>query len=308
MPPPAAAPANQCPEPAPLCQRPPRLNSEPGQAHAILSRPVARQPHSSPKPRTANRSKMARTYPLTIGYNESMGSKENPLSFASLRLVDLRKGQSQYLSTMKQLIDALPKTLDPASHFALRDHIARPGQPRLHHSMRAAMWFLLPSDGVFHRSSTSLQYYLTCQGWRVVLRGGDVALPPLERRLNWVPDPASTPPRDHSKDNHPPPPEPHKLHCKMRPRRKKREHHQRLPGATGSVPGTSPPPRGRMSTPVKHPQLPQHHQSPRSTANENSSGAHLPDQPDPGRLYKQAHSSISKESTTQISSRQLLRV
>ena len=65
--------------------------------------------------------------------------------------------------------------------------------------------------------------------------------------------------------------------------------------------GTSPPPRGRMSTPVKHPQLPQlpqHHQPPCSTANENSSWAHLPDQPDPGRLYKRAHSSISKESTT----------
>ena len=84
----------------------------------------------------------------------------------------------------------------------------------------------------------------------------------------------------------------------MRPRRRKREHHQRLPGANGSEPGTSQPPRGRMSTSVKHPQLPQHHQPPRSTANENPSRANLPDQPDPGRLYKRAHSSISKESTT----------
>ena len=52
---------------------------------------------------------------------------------------------------------------------------------------------------------------------------------------------------------------------------------------------------------MKHPQLPQlpqPHQPPRPAANENSSRAHLPDQPDPGRLYKQAHSSISKESTT----------
>ena len=161
VPPPAAAPANQRPEPAPPRRRSPRLNPEPGQAHAILSHPAARQPHSSPKPRTANRSKMAGTYPLTVGYNESMGSKENPLSFASLRLVDLHNGQSQYLSIMKQLIDALPKMLDPASHFALRGHIARPGQSRLRHSMRATMWFLLPSDGVFRRSSTSLRYYLT---------------------------------------------------------------------------------------------------------------------------------------------------
>ena len=78
---------------------------------------------------------MALTYPLTIGYNEAMGLKENPLSFASLQLVDLRNGQSQYLSTMKQLVDALLKTVDPASCFALRGHISRPGQSHLRHSM-----------------------------------------------------------------------------------------------------------------------------------------------------------------------------
>ena len=176
-----------------------------------------------------NHSKMARTYPFTIGCNDSMESKENPLSFASLRLVDLRNGHSQYLSTMGQLTDALPKTLDPASRFALRGHIAHPGQPRLRHSMRDAMWFLPRSDGVFRRSSTSLQYYLTRQGRRVVLRGGDVTRPPLERRLNWVPDPAPTPTRDHGKENYPPSSEPRKLPRKMRPQRRKREHHQWLP-------------------------------------------------------------------------------
>ena len=125
-PPPAAAPANQNPEPAPPRRRSPRLNPELGQAHAIKSQPPARQPHSSPKSRTANRPEMARTYPLTVSYNDSLGSRENPLSFASLCLVDLRNGQSQYLSTLKQLLDALPKILDPASRFALRGHIARP--------------------------------------------------------------------------------------------------------------------------------------------------------------------------------------
>ena len=156
------------------------------------------------------------------------------------------------------------------------------------------MWFLLPSDGVFCHSSKSLQYYLTRQGRRVVLRGGDVTRPPLERRLNWVPNPAPTPTRDFGKENHPPSSEPRKLPRKMRPRRRKRKHHQRLPGATGSAPGTSQPPRGRMSTSVK---LPQHPQPPRSAANENSSRANLPDQADHGQLYKWAHSSISKEST-----------
>ena len=60
MPHPAAAPANQHPEPALPRRWSPRLNPEQGQAHAILSPPAARPPHS------ANRSKMARTYPLTI--------------------------------------------------------------------------------------------------------------------------------------------------------------------------------------------------------------------------------------------------
>ena len=128
---PATAPAIQNPEPAPPRWHSPRLNPELGHAHAIKSQPPARQPHSAPKSRTANRPEMARTYPLTVSYNDSMGSRENPLSFASSHLVDLRNGQSQYLSTLKQLLDALPKTLDPASRFVLRGHIARPGQPRI---------------------------------------------------------------------------------------------------------------------------------------------------------------------------------
>ena len=201
---------------------------------------------------------------------------------------------------MWQLIDTLPKTLDSASRFALRGHVARPGQSRLRHSMRAAMWYLLASDGVFSRSSLSLRYYLTRQGRRVVLRGGDMTRPPLERRLNWIPDPAPTPPRNHNKESHPPAAEPRKLPTKMRPRRKRREHHQQ-PGASGSAPGISQPLRSQRSTPVKHPQLPQFpqlHQPPHPTANANSSRAHLPDQPDPGRLYKQDNTSISKDTTT----------
>ena len=79
--------------------------------------------------------------------------------------------------------------------FALRGHVTRPGQQRLRHSMRAALWWLLPSDGEFHRASYSLQYYLALQGRHVVLRGGDVARPFYENRLNWVPDPAPPAPR-----------------------------------------------------------------------------------------------------------------
>ena len=165
-----AAPANQHPEPAPPRRLSPRLHPEPGQAHAILGRPAAPHSQSPPRPHTANSSKMARVYPLTIGYTEALGPKENSLSFASLRLV----GRSQYLTTLKQLADALPKTEDPASRFSLRGHVTRTRQNRLRHSMRAAIWFLLPSDGTFLRDSSSLRYYLARQGRHAVLRGGDV--------------------------------------------------------------------------------------------------------------------------------------
>ena len=164
-----AAPANQQPEPAPPRHRSPRLHPEPGQAHAILGRPSAPQPQSQPRPHAANSSKMARVYPLSIGYTEALGPRANFFSFASLRLVDLRSSRSQYLSTLKQLADALPKTEDPASRFALRDHVAHQGQHRLRPSMRAAIWFLLPSDGTFLHDSSSLRYYLARQGQRAAL-------------------------------------------------------------------------------------------------------------------------------------------
>ena len=63
--------------------------------------------------------------------------------------------------------------------------------------MRAAISWLLPSDGIFRRASDSLQYFLTCQGQRVVLRGVDVTLPPSERYLTWVHDPDPPPTRCH---------------------------------------------------------------------------------------------------------------
>ena len=56
-------------------------------------------------------------------------------------------------------------------------------------SLRAALWWLLPSDGEFRWASHSLHYYLARQGRRVVLRGGDVTRPFFESRLNWIADP-----------------------------------------------------------------------------------------------------------------------
>ena len=189
MPPPATAPANQNPEPAHRPRRSPRLNPELDRVCAIKSPPGTLAPQSQ------NSLEMARTYPLFVSYNQCLGAKEDPLSFASLCLEDLRNGRTEYLTTMKQLVDALPKTENPASRFALRGHIAHLGQQRLCHSMRAALWWLLPSDGEFCRASHSLQYYLGCQGRRVVLRGGDVTRPFYENRLNWIPGPVLPAPR-----------------------------------------------------------------------------------------------------------------
>ena len=167
--------------------------------------------------------------------------------------------------------------------------------------MRAAIWFLLSSDGTFRRSSSSLQYFLTRQGRCVVLRGGDVTPPPWERHLNWVHEDHPPPSRDHGKENLPPPEEPCKLPRKMRPRRKQRKHHQQHRIITGSQPGTSQSPSPAMSTPVKHPQTfqrPQHPQPPSSATNHNSGRPNLLDQAELGHLFKPARSCISKESTT----------
>ena len=143
------------------------------------------------------RSKKARVYPLTIGYREALGPKANSLSFASLRLVNLRSSRSQYLSTLKQLADALPKTEDLTSRFALKGHVACPGQHRLQRSKRAAIWFLLLSNEMFLHDSSSLRYYLARQAQRAVLKGGDVTDRPWENGLNWIPDPAPATSRDH---------------------------------------------------------------------------------------------------------------
>ena len=224
MPPPATAPANQQAEPAVHPRRSPRLNPEPGRVCAIKGPPGNLPPQSKAS------SSMARTYPLFVSYGQCLGAKEEPFAFASLCLEDLRNGRSQYLVTIKQLIDTLPKTESPTSCFALRGHIAPPEQPQLRHSMWAAIRWLLPSDGEFRRSSHSLQYYLTRQGRRLVLRGGDVTQPLYESRINWVHDPTSPAPRRHydltspalaSAENTPPSEVHHKLPRCLRPRRRR---------------------------------------------------------------------------------------
>ena len=152
-------------------------------------------PPGASAPQSQQSDTMARTYPLSLGFNQCLGAKEEPFAFSSVCVEDLRNGDLEYLSAIEQLADALPKTEDPASRFALRGHVTPPGHQRLRHSMRAALWWLLLSDGEFRRASHSLHYYLARQGRYVVLRGGDVTRSFYESRVNWVTDPA--PPASH---------------------------------------------------------------------------------------------------------------
>ena len=78
---------------------------------------------------------MARTYPLTLGFNQCLGAKEEPFAFSSVCIEDLRNGDLEYLVTIEQLVDALPKTEDLASCFALRGNVTPPGHQHLRHSM-----------------------------------------------------------------------------------------------------------------------------------------------------------------------------
>ena len=90
---------------------------------------------------------------------------------------------------IQQIIDVLPKTVDPSSHFTLRAQVTPLGHQRMRDSLRTALWWLLPKDGDFRRASDGIHYYLARQGRRVVLRGGNVTSPLHESRLHWIHDP-----------------------------------------------------------------------------------------------------------------------
>ena len=136
---------------------------------------------------------MARTYPLSLKYGTCLGHLEDPYSFSSIYLEDLHSGRKTYIHHIQQLVDALPKSMDPTSRFSLRAQVTHPGHQRMRFSLRSALWWLLPSDGNFCRAPNGLHYYLALQGRRVVLRGGDITVPFHESRLNWVHDPTPPP-------------------------------------------------------------------------------------------------------------------
>ena len=155
---------------------------------------VTKTPPPSGPPSPSGES-MAQTLPLSLAFNQCLGSKEDPYVFSSVHLEDLRNGKLEHLVTVQQLVDAIPKTVDPASRFPLRGQVSPTRHQSLHHSIKAALWWLVPSDGEFQRAPNGTQYYLARHGRRVVLRGGDVTQTLFGSRMNWIYDPAPPAPR-----------------------------------------------------------------------------------------------------------------
>ena len=94
-----------------------------------------------------------------------------------------------YIKHVQQIVDLLPRTLDPSSRYTLRAHVTPPGHQKMRDSLRLALWWFLPRDGDFRRAANGLHYYLARQGRSVVLRGGNVTSPLHESCLLWIHDP-----------------------------------------------------------------------------------------------------------------------
>ena len=149
-----------------------------------INRPTPAAPaHSKP---SVN---MARTYPYFLSYDTCIGPTEDAFSFSSIYIEDLQSGQRTYIKHVQQIVDLLPRTLDPSSRYTLRAHVTPPGHQRMRDSLRLALWWFLPRDGDFRHAANGLHYYLARQGRRVVLRRGNVTSPLHESRLQWIHDP-----------------------------------------------------------------------------------------------------------------------
>ena len=109
----------------------------------INSQPQAAPAHSRTTPT------MARTYPYLLPYRTCLGRLEDPCSFSSLYIEDLYSGQKVYVKHIQQIIDVLPKTMDPQLSFLL----ARPSD-----SSRSPTHAGLPQDSTL---------VAPAQGWRL---------------------------------------------------------------------------------------------------------------------------------------------
>ena len=147
------------------------------------------RPAQTPPAHSTHCINMARTYPYSLSYDACLGSTVDPFSFSSVYIEELYSGQRTYIKHVQQIVDLLPRTLDPSSRYTLREHVTPLGHQRMRDSLRLALWWFLPRDGDFRRAADGLHYYLARQGRRVVLRGGNVTSPLHESRLLRIHDP-----------------------------------------------------------------------------------------------------------------------
>ena len=152
------------------------------------TQPINRPTQAAPA-HTTHSINMARTYPYSLNYDTCLGPATDPFSFSSVYIEELHSGHRVYIKHVQQIVDLLPRTLDPSSRYTLRAHVTPPGHQKMRDSLRLALWWFLPRDGDFRHAANGLHYYLARQGRRVVLRGGNVTSPLHESRLLWVHDP-----------------------------------------------------------------------------------------------------------------------
>ena len=180
---------------------------------------------------------MARTYPYSLSYDTCLGPTEDPFSFSSVYIEELYSGQRTYVKHVQQIVDLLPRTLDPSSRYTLRAHVTPPGHQRMRDSLRLALWWFLPRDGDFRRTADALHYYLARQGRRVVLRGGNVTSPLHESRLLWIHDPHRSQP---SRVPHSHPPASQKNNTVPRTNHTVPRNNYQVPRNSGNAPKNSP--------------------------------------------------------------------
>ena len=99
---------------------------------------IKSQPQTAPAHSRAHL-KMARTYPYSLQYRTCLGCLEDPYSFSRIYLEDLYSGQRTYIKHIQQIVNALPKTMDPTSRFSLRAQVTPTGHQRMRDSLRKTL-------------------------------------------------------------------------------------------------------------------------------------------------------------------------
>ena len=88
---------------------------------------------------SAHNVNMAQTYPYSLSYDTCLGPTIDPFSFSSVYIEELGSGHRVYIKHVQQIVDLLPRTLDPSSRYTLRAHVTPPGHQKMRASLRLAL-------------------------------------------------------------------------------------------------------------------------------------------------------------------------